>query len=75
MDTNASIADELARQTLAIIEKTGEDALSDEIAKIIGASSTTLEESYLTAVRVRRAEKRARERLKQAAIDAGLGKP
>ncbi|MEP2782106.1 MAG: hypothetical protein ABJO67_21285 [Pseudoruegeria sp.] len=75
MDHNDAIADELARQTLAIIEKTGEIALSDEIAGIIGASSSTLEESYLTAVRVRRAEKRARDRLKQAALAAGLGKP
>lgn len=63
MGLTEDIADELALQALEIMEKTGDDQLSVTIAKVIGSSSTTMEEAFLTAVRVRRAEKRARELL------------
>ncbi|MCT8160530.1 hypothetical protein [Pseudoruegeria sp. SHC-113] len=63
---NEQIADELAREVLELIEATGDDEIVNTIAKTIGASSTTLEESFLTAVRVRRAEVRARAQIKQA---------
>jgi len=64
------VADELAREVLELSEATNNPDLVDEIKKIVGTSSTTLEEAFLTAVRVRRAEKRALERL--AAIRAQL---
>jgi len=63
MGLTEDIADELALQALEIMEKTGDDQLSVRIAKVIGSSSTTMEEAFLTAIRVRRAEKRARELL------------
>ncbi len=53
------MADALARDALAL-ERDEDDPLVNDIAKTIGSSSQTLEEAYLTAVRVRRAEKRAR---------------
>jgi hypothetical protein len=59
------VADELALESLKIINATGDDAFVQRIADTIGGSSQTMEEAYLTAVRVRRAEQRAREMLLQ----------
>ncbi|MBW4708887.1 hypothetical protein KX928_13945 [Roseobacter sp. YSTF-M11] len=58
------VADELALESLKIINATGDDAFVQRVADTIGGSSQTMEEAYLTAVRVRRAEQRARELLK-----------
>lgn len=63
-DTSEKIASDLADKTVAIMEKTGEDRLHYEVAKVLGASSQTLEEAYLTEVRVRLAGKAATEFLK-----------
>ncbi|WP_300030145.1 hypothetical protein [uncultured Roseobacter sp.] len=57
------VADELAVESLKIINATGDDAFVARVAETIGGSSQTMEEAYLTAVRVRRAEQRARELL------------
>jgi hypothetical protein len=57
------VADELALESLKIINATGDDAFVQQVADTIGGSSQTMEEAYLTAVRVRRAEQRARELL------------
>ena len=59
------IASDLADKTVAIMEKTGEDRLHYEVAKVLGSSSQTLEEAYLTEVRVRMAGKAANEFLKE----------
>ncbi|GKY87635.1 hypothetical protein [Sinisalibacter aestuarii] len=59
MDLQARVADELAQKALELAEETGNPDIVDEIKKVIGTSSTTLEEAYMTAVRVRRAETRA----------------
>jgi ABC-type molybdenum transport system ATPase subunit/photorepair protein PhrA len=53
------VADRLAREVLKIVDATGDEDIIAEVKKTIGASSTTLEEAYMTAVRVRRAEARA----------------
>jgi hypothetical protein len=66
------IADELAQGTMGIIDTTGDDAVVKEIADTLGGSSQTLEEAYLTAVRVRRAEKRARDLLALRRSAVGL---
>lgn len=58
-----TLADDLARETLEAIEKSGNQKLATEMAEVIGASSPTMEEAFLTAVRVRRAERRARDML------------
>ncbi|MEO9652881.1 MAG: hypothetical protein ABJ360_26450 [Roseobacter sp.] len=55
------VADELALESLKIINTTGDDTFVNRVAETIGGSSQTMEEAYLTAVRVRRAEQRARE--------------
>jgi len=54
------LADELAREALAAAEVSGDTTIVDQVGEVLGASSQTLQEAYLTAVRVRRAEKRAR---------------
>ena len=60
-------ANELADLALAEAEACGEDKIVDRIGEILGASSQSLEEAYLTAIRVRRAEKRARTLLAESA--------
>lgn len=71
------VADELATQSLVIINATGDDAFVAKVAEAIGGSSQTMEEAYLTAVRVRRAEQRARKLLDslQAQIPKQLAAP
>lgn len=65
MDLLEQVADKLAQDVLEAVRITGNDALVDEIKKTIGASSTTLEEAFMTAVRIRRAEGRARDGLRR----------
>jgi hypothetical protein len=60
-------ANELADKALAEAEACGDDKIVDRIGEILGASSQSLEEAYLTAIRVRRAEKRARTLLAESA--------
>lgn len=59
------VADELADLALADQEASGDIGIVDLIGDILGASSQTLQETYLTSIRVRRAEARAREMLTQ----------
>ena len=57
------LADDLARDTLDAAERLEDEKLVEAIAEILGASSTTAQEAFLTATRVRRAEARARVHL------------
>ncbi|MFG5382484.1 hypothetical protein [Yoonia sp. R2-816] len=59
------VANELADLALADQAASGDVGIVEEIGKLLGASSQTLQETYLTAVRVRRAEARARELLER----------
>lgn len=59
------MANELAEECIAVQNETGEDRLFMEVAKVIGSSSQTLEEAFLTAVRTRMANKAGREFLAQ----------
>ncbi len=51
--------EELAQRAIEAEERFGDPTIPDEIGKAIGATSTTLQESYLTALRILRAAKRA----------------
>ncbi|HAW48498.1 MAG TPA: hypothetical protein DCX34_14915 [Roseovarius sp.] len=83
MGVTEDLADELARDVIKAIEATGDEDIVGEITKVLGASSQTAEEAFLTALRVRRANLKARailmERLrrfkaeKDAATDTGAG--
>jgi hypothetical protein len=57
------VANELADLALADQAASGDVGIVDAIGEVLGASSQTLQETYLTAIRVRRAEARARELL------------
>lgn len=60
MGVTDDIADELAQQALALEAKTGDEGITVKVSEILGASSQTTQEAFLTSVRVRRAEERAR---------------
>jgi hypothetical protein len=59
------LADKLALETIAAAEELGDDNLIAEVSKVIGAASTTTQEAFMTAIRVRLSERRARAYLAQ----------
>ena len=58
--TVTEMANKLAEECLAVQRETGEDRLFMEVGDVLGQSSQTLEEAFLTAVRTRMAEQKAR---------------
>ncbi len=71
MGTTEDLADALARDAIAAAARLGDETLIDDIGRALGASSTTTQEAYNTAVRVRLAEQRARQMLDQRLAKAG----
>lgn len=63
--TVLDMANKLAEECLAVQTEIGNDRLFMEVAQVLGASSQTLEEAFLTAVRTRMAEIAGRRFLKQ----------
>lgn len=63
------LANKLAEECLSVQRETGEDRLFMEVGDVLGTSSQTLEEAFLTAVRTRMANEKARiflvEKIKQ----------
>ena len=57
---------------MEIINATDNDDIVNEVASALGGYSQTLEESFMTAIRVRRAEQRARSILSERCKAAGL---
>ncbi|EDQ04585.1 hypothetical protein DSM14862_01451 [Sulfitobacter indolifex] len=54
------LANKLAEECLAVQAETGEERLFMEVGEVLGASSQTLEEAFLTAIRTRMANDKAR---------------
>lgn len=54
------MANKLAEECLKVQEEVGEDRLFMEVGEVLGASSQTLEEAFLTAIRTRMAELKGR---------------
>ncbi|WP_306004742.1 hypothetical protein [Aquicoccus porphyridii] len=71
--TLEKIASDLADDTIAIMQKTGDDRLHFEVAKVLGSSSQTLEEAYLHEVRVRLAGRAAKAFLKDKIAKLAAG--
>ena len=65
------VAGELADLALADEKVTQDEKIVPEIGEILGSSSQTLQEAFLTAIRVRRAEARARKLLADRAAKPG----
>ncbi|MFC3118040.1 hypothetical protein [Jhaorihella thermophila] len=74
MGTIETLAAKLAEDTLAVMDATGEDRLYVEVANVLGASSQTLEEAFLTEIRVRLAERTGRRFLVRRARELKAGK-
>lgn len=68
------LANKLADECLAVQRETGEDRLFMEVGDVLGASSQTLEEAFLTAVRTRMANAKGRQFLAQRLKDHRAGK-
>ncbi|PRY26560.1 hypothetical protein CLV78_101659 [Aliiruegeria haliotis] len=62
------LADKLAADAIDAAEDLGNDDILNEVAKQLGATSTTMEEAYLTSIRIRLSERRAR-RFLEAKVD------
>ncbi|WP_373352987.1 hypothetical protein [Pseudoroseicyclus sp. CXY001] len=71
------IADKLAIETIKVMDALGDDQYFNQVAKEIGSSSQTMEEAFLTAMRMRLAERRAKAMLRAEAerIAEARGKP
>jgi limonene-1,2-epoxide hydrolase len=58
-----TLADRLARDALAAEAETGDDRIVDEVGRALGQLSPSMQEIYMTSVRMRRAAARGRARL------------
>jgi hypothetical protein len=75
MSITETLSDELARDTILAMERLGNDRLFTDVAKVLGASSTTPQDAFLTSIRVRLAERRGRLFLETALRAAETGAP
>ena len=80
MSAVEQLADELARDAIEAEIKLNDPNLVDEIAGVLLAQSQTMQEAFMTAIRVRRSAVAGRQYLKKklaAAVKAALiaGKP
>ena len=63
MGVTEDLADELALKVIKYVDASGDDSVITEIVNVLGATSQSAEEAFLTAMRVRRANMKARELL------------
>ena len=61
-----TLADDLARDVLEASTDLDDPYFYEKMSKVLGASSPTLQESFMTSIRIRLAEKRGREFLSKA---------
>jgi hypothetical protein len=59
------MGDALARDVIAALDEIGDDRFYDKVGKVLGDASPTLQEAFMTAIRVRLADIRARKFLEQ----------
>lgn len=57
------LADGLARDVLAAMDEMGDDRFYMEVGKMLASLSPSMEDGFMTAMRVRLAERRARDLL------------
>ncbi|MDP1669757.1 hypothetical protein [Phaeovulum sp.] len=71
------LADKLAADTLDAMEALDNDRLYIDVGKVLGTSSPTMQETFLTSIRIRLAERRGRRYLEAtvAALQAGAPAP
>ncbi len=66
------VADRMAARTLRLIEATGDEELEKKVADEIGASSPTLQEAFSTALRILKAEARAKRYIEKLEREGGI---
>ncbi|MEL7253623.1 MAG: hypothetical protein AAFZ04_12370 [Pseudomonadota bacterium] len=60
MGVTEDLADDLALKVIEYIDATGDEAVVTQLVGVLGATSQTAEEAFLTSLRVRRANIKAR---------------
>lgn len=77
MGVTEDLADDLALKVIKYVDASGDDKVISDIVKLLGATSQTAEEAFLTSMRVRRANMKARELLMERvkAFQAEQAKP
>ncbi|MEL6434373.1 MAG: hypothetical protein AAFZ10_02830 [Pseudomonadota bacterium] len=63
MGVTEDLADDLALKVIQYVDASGDESVITEIVTLLGATSQTAEEAFLTSLRVRRANMKARELL------------
>lgn len=63
MGVTEDLADDLALKVIEYIDASGDEGVITELVALLGATSQTAEEAFLTSLRVRRANIKARELL------------
>lgn len=71
MSVVEDLGDALAKKTLEAMDRIDDDRFYEKVGRVIESSSPTLLEAYMTSIRVRLAERRARAFLDKtlAALD------
>ena len=60
MGVTEDLADDLATKTIKYMDATGDEDIIADLVKVLGATSQTAEEAFLTSIRVRRANMKAK---------------
>lgn len=63
MGVTEDLADDLASHAIKYIDASGDEDIIADLVKVLGATSQTAEEAFLTSIRVRRANQKAKELL------------
>lgn len=63
MSVTEDLADALARDVLAAMDEMGDERFYMEVGKMLASLSPSMEDGFMTAMRVRLAERRARDLL------------
>tara|TARA_R110002096_G_scaffold105927_3_gene233108 strand:+ start:1025 stop:1258 length:234 start_codon:yes stop_codon:yes gene_type:complete len=64
--TVVDLANQLAEECLAVQRETGQERLFMEVAAVLGASSQTMEEAFVTAIRTRLSAAQGRDFIAKA---------
>ena len=64
--TVVELANQMAEECLAVQRETGQERLFMEVAAVLGASSQTMEEAFVTAIRTRLSAAQGRDFIAKA---------
>lgn len=67
------LSDDLAKDAIKAMDVIGDEQFIQQVSQVIGATSTTTQEAFNTAARVRLAERRARDYILQRVKDHKAG--